>query len=190
MSYSFKDKRIIADELSTLDKEDQIEVMKEWFFERYDDPVNRCPYDEGEYVYIFGGPYDAGEELENEFAAVCSDEALDELIEELRNKCWEWSAVESPDWRDDDYYDVEIALNTKDHFVKLHDSLAHLEELSQNLQINDPEQIKFQQMMTYSFCASCLEAYLLGITMTGARNLGPVEYRDFPVPCGQERISK
>ena len=29
-------------------------LLKEWFYENYEEPVNCCPWDEGEYIYIWG----------------------------------------------------------------------------------------------------------------------------------------
>ncbi len=45
----------------------QTQKVVDWFLENYDDPVNHCPYDEGDYVWIYGGPYDAREEIEAHF---------------------------------------------------------------------------------------------------------------------------
>lgn len=44
-------------------REKQKNIMRNWFLERYENPVARCPYDEGEYVFIYGGPYYAIDEI-------------------------------------------------------------------------------------------------------------------------------
>lgn len=41
--------------------------MVVWFFEVYEDPVENCPHDEGDFVYIWGGPYLPWDELEAQF---------------------------------------------------------------------------------------------------------------------------
>lgn len=95
--------RIPRSRLQKLKKDTQIEIMREWFFENYEDPNNRTPYEsaEGGYIYIWGGPYDAREELEGEFGGYAKDEAIEELESELHDICWEWTKAESPDDYDD-----------------------------------------------------------------------------------------
>jgi hypothetical protein len=48
------------------DEETQLVVMRTWFHENYQDPVEETPYDgrEGGYQHLHGGPYDPKEELE------------------------------------------------------------------------------------------------------------------------------
>lgn len=54
-----------------LDDEDQftprpddptVENMVEWFLENYKDPADGVPWEDGEYIYVYGGPYHAEEE--------------------------------------------------------------------------------------------------------------------------------
>jgi len=90
------------------DKDEQIETMREWFYENFEDPVHRTPYEsrEGGYQWIWGGPYDAGEELSENFSGGMSDEAIEELAEELNSECPEWAPVESVDDYDDYFLEV------------------------------------------------------------------------------------
>jgi hypothetical protein len=55
--------------LKSVDKELQVLAMREWFFARYEDPQNQTPYDseEGQYIFIWGGPYDPRNELTDRF---------------------------------------------------------------------------------------------------------------------------
>lgn len=82
---------------------EHIDEMKKWFLENYEDPANFCPFEskEGGYFYIYGGPYDAQEELENEFGHIYNDEKIRIAAEELENEqgVWDWSGI--PD--DDDF---------------------------------------------------------------------------------------
>lgn len=52
--------------LSTNQKAD---LMRDWFFHNFADPVHEMPYNsrEGGYQYIYGGPYDPDEELQGRF---------------------------------------------------------------------------------------------------------------------------
>jgi len=91
----------------------QIEVMKDWFFQYFENPAESTPYEssEGGYIYIWGGPYDAREELESEFGGVVSQKAIDKLVDELEPECYEWSGRPTADDYDEYYYDV-ISSNT------------------------------------------------------------------------------
>ena len=46
------------DALRGMDREAQIETMRQWFFELYEDPAQETPYSgsDGGYFYIHGGP--------------------------------------------------------------------------------------------------------------------------------------
>ena len=56
----------------------RVDLLVDWFFSHFEDPAHETPYNgrEGGYQYIHGGPYDAREELENQFP-----EELDQVIE-------------------------------------------------------------------------------------------------------------
>jgi hypothetical protein len=49
------------DGIEDASKEDQMELMEEWFRKHFEDPAERTPYEsaEGGYIYIWGGPFDA-----------------------------------------------------------------------------------------------------------------------------------
>ena len=75
-----------AEELETLEPEMQKEVLKAWFFRNFEDPAESTPHDssEGGYQFIWGGPYDADEELRDEFEPLgVSHEVIDEVVEEV-----------------------------------------------------------------------------------------------------------
>lgn len=58
--------------------DEAIELMEEWFHANYEDPAMETPYNgrEGGYQYVWGGPYNASEELYDAFP-----DASDDLIE-------------------------------------------------------------------------------------------------------------
>ncbi|MXY05654.1 MAG: hypothetical protein F4169_01420 [Gammaproteobacteria bacterium] len=75
-----------SEHLERLDPETQKEVLKAWFFHNFEDPAENTPYEsrEGGYQYIWGGPYDADEELRSEFEPLgVSDEVIDAVVEEV-----------------------------------------------------------------------------------------------------------
>jgi hypothetical protein len=85
--------------LANADRDTQFEVMKDWFYEHFEDPAERTPYEsaEGGYIWIWGGPYDAREQLEVEFGGVVPDDVIDDLVGELESECTQWAPTPSPD---------------------------------------------------------------------------------------------
>jgi hypothetical protein len=108
---------VSEDTLRNADPDNQIEVMKEWFFHNFEDPAQHTPYESPEgYIYIYGGPYDARTELESEFSDIVPDEVIDKLVDELQEECFEWSG--KPDSEDyDRYYYQVIQSNTNAHLT-------------------------------------------------------------------------
>lgn len=75
------------------DADENIERMVEWFRANFEDPANSLPYEskEGGYQWLFGGPYDAGEELSSAFPDA-DDERIDGAVERLqRGGVLEWT---------------------------------------------------------------------------------------------------
>jgi hypothetical protein len=78
------------------DDEKVAELMVQWFFENYEDPAERTPFEsaEGGYQFIWG-VVDAREELEERFPNA-SDEARDKAVKEIEQDGWEWVPVPHP----------------------------------------------------------------------------------------------
>jgi hypothetical protein len=72
--------------------EDAIEAIKTWFFENFEDPVHSTPYvsAEGGYMYIWGGPYETRDIIENIFADTASEELIKAAVEEIEQEGDEW----------------------------------------------------------------------------------------------------
>ncbi len=89
---------ISRSELAKADRDTKIEVMRTWFYQNYEDPAERTPYEsrEGGYIWIWGGPYEAQDELGTEFGGLVNDEVIEELTGELDAVCWEWAPTEKP----------------------------------------------------------------------------------------------
>jgi hypothetical protein len=99
---------LTAEELKLLTPEAQREIMMNWFAARYEDPVHRTPYDssEGGYIWIYGGPFDAEEELRGEFEGIVDDKIIEDLAESLSHECSDWTNTQSEDDYDQDLLDV------------------------------------------------------------------------------------
>ncbi|NVK20143.1 MAG: hypothetical protein HWE30_15705 [Methylocystaceae bacterium] len=64
-----------------------VNALVEWFFENFEDPAHSTPRDEGEFVYIWGGPYDAEDQLGDTFAGIVDDEYIAAAIDEVQLTC-------------------------------------------------------------------------------------------------------
>jgi hypothetical protein len=88
----------------------RVEALIEWFAERYEDPAERTPYisAEGGYQYIYGGPYDAGEVLADNFPNE-NEAIIRAAVEAIEaNGLTEWTRTPQPeDYGQDDDFDLE-----------------------------------------------------------------------------------
>lgn len=151
--------RFDPDHLAEAEPEEQKKIMKAWFLTHYDDPTNVCPYEsrEGGFQYIWGGPYDAQEELSNEFSGIVDDDVIDECAQELVNEysCYEWSGIPDQD-QSDDY--LAEAIRTSQFYQAFGHSLDTIEQL---LDINPPSASEgYFLRLLYASVIIALEAYL------------------------------
>jgi hypothetical protein len=61
-----------------------VDAMVQWLFNNFEDPVERTPRDDGEWLFIWGGPYEAEDELRTAFPSATDDavkEAIDRITE-------------------------------------------------------------------------------------------------------------
>ncbi len=87
-------------------KAEKRELMLRWFSENFEDPAVRTPYEsaEGGYQWIWGGPYEARDELYSKFGDLVSESLIEEVVEEVeREGLTDWALVSSPD----DYDETE-----------------------------------------------------------------------------------
>jgi hypothetical protein len=69
--------------------------MVEWFGQNFEDPSEHTPRDDGEFVYVWGGPHDARDELNDAFAGIASDDEIVEAIERVEGEAMDWAPSES-----------------------------------------------------------------------------------------------
>jgi len=64
-----------------------VKLLIDWFHHYYEDPANETPYNsrEGGYLYIKGGPYNAEEELRDDFEGIVSEEAILAAVDEIQS---------------------------------------------------------------------------------------------------------
>jgi hypothetical protein len=145
-----------ANELAELETDVQRSIMEHWFRRNYEDPAERTPYDseEGGYVWIWGGPYDAGDELRNEFQGNVAEDVLEELISDLERESWKWAPTERPG--DYDYVDDIAAIDNQ--LGQFHVAIAAIEKL---LEVKvDPLASAHLLKMLYVGVVTAVETYL------------------------------
>jgi hypothetical protein len=146
-------------EIKNLSKEKQIEIMENWFLSNYQNPEDECPYDseEGDYVYIYGGPYDAREKLEDQFEEYVDKSIIDELVNKLENRCFEWSGIDFD--FDSEFDEIKI-----DPLENLRNSIITLQDLLEiDYDINAKETV---YNMISANCITILEAFLSEYLLT------------------------
>lgn len=76
-----------------IDCEKHIENMRNWFYENFEHPYDAVPYDSEEktFIYIWGGPCYARDELETKFSGDVPEECIQLLVDELEQESLEWS---------------------------------------------------------------------------------------------------
>ena len=142
-----------------LDVDTQIEAMRNWFYERFEDPAVRTPYEsrEGGYQWIWGGPFDAREELESCFAGIAADNAIESLVDELEVECSEWAPTESPDdYADHDMMFLEDVLQ-EDSRASFAEGISELNEL-----IKECGSSQIVRKLAFANVITVLETYLYG----------------------------
>lgn len=105
-----------------MDAEERVEAMADWFRANYEDPAQHTPYEsrEGGYQYIWGGPYDALEEIIGTFPDA-PQEDIEAAVEQVQQDgTYDWAPADGriqPDDLDDhddadDQPPIEVRLAT------------------------------------------------------------------------------
>jgi hypothetical protein len=120
-------------DVSGMSDEDAVEAIKVWFLTNFEDPVHETPRDDGSYVYIWGGPYDTDDIIENVFAGLTSDKVMADVIRELEYESFEWvpnsSRRQDPE---DEHEDPEITPDATQLFEEMQRRVQTLEDALAN----------------------------------------------------------
>ena len=127
-SVTINGSEIPLSDFEEMSREEQIEMMRAWFLENYEDPVERTPYEsrEGGYIYIWGGPYYAHEEL-SVFGGYVPDDVIEELANDLSMDCPEWTSAEKPSDYEDSY--LALILSDNEYFRSFNESIGNIKEI-------------------------------------------------------------
>jgi hypothetical protein len=92
---------VTPSQLKRMGRDRQREYVLGWWARNFEDPANETPYNgrEGGYQYIWGGPYEARDELWSEFGDIISEERIAEYVDEIESDgTVEWApGPEHPD---------------------------------------------------------------------------------------------
>lgn len=148
----------IPDDLPNEDKETQLDVMRTWFFENFEDPGERTPYEsrEGGYIWIWGGPYDAQEELDGKFGGIVPDDVIEELSLELNSICYQWAPTAKPG--DYDEYLINDIAEITEYYHNFSDSILDVKRLSE-ADMDEPVKHCFYRLL-YANVITTMETYL------------------------------
>lgn len=99
--------------LDQLSEAEKIQAIKDWFHANFEDPVHETPYEtrEGGYQFIWGGPYEAHEELESVFGDQVPAELIEKIAQELVDEdgVWDWAPNGNRIQPEDEGYDPRVA---------------------------------------------------------------------------------
>ena len=154
------ERSISASTLARAPRTTQLEAMRTWFYEHYQDPAESCPYEsaEGGYQYVWGGPYDPKDELYTEFGDIISEAVIDELANELCGVAPEWAG--DPDDELDEYELAAITQSSKPQ-GDFETSMITTEQL---LRIKaDTREAQVLRRLLYVNVISAIETYLAAV---------------------------
>lgn len=93
-AYYIANGRYTPSQFRRLSKARMIDAMVHWFHENYEDPAVRLPFEsrEGGYQWIWGGPYDAGTQISNEFSDIADEDSINAATREVtQDGLYEWA---------------------------------------------------------------------------------------------------
>jgi hypothetical protein len=80
-----------TEDLRRLATEEGAAKIKEWFLRNYERPEHETPRPDGEYLYIWGGPYEPFDVIHVHFSELATQEQLDQAVTELNEESFYWA---------------------------------------------------------------------------------------------------
>ncbi|WP_143062784.1 HEPN-associated N-terminal domain-containing protein [Bradyrhizobium sp. OK095] len=139
VSLNISDKLIPPEQsIEGLEGDELKEAIKDWFLSNFEDPAESTPYEsrEGGYQYIWGGPYDAREQIEGYFGDAIPEEIVEAVVQDLENDVVDWAPhgnrIYDEDPPEDDYANLQRSLDI------LEERLAEVRSVSPAIGDNNP----------------------------------------------------
>lgn len=121
-------------DISGLSDDEAVDVITEWFLSNFEDPVQETPRPEGEYLYIWGGPYDARDEIWRAFGGYASEEIIDAAVEAVEREAVDWAPHGSRTGGDpDDFPDEASSVVDSDPRALHAEMLSRIEALEREM---------------------------------------------------------
>lgn len=98
-AYFIGEGRYTPSQFRRLSRARKIEAMVHWFHENYEDPAAHTPYEtrEGGYQWIWGGPFDAREQIGDQFSDIAGEDVIEAAAREIEEDgLTEWAPKPSP----------------------------------------------------------------------------------------------
>ena len=173
---------ITRSQLRRLGRDKQLAYMRKWFETYYEDPSQNTPREDGEFLYIWGGPYDAHDVLGNEFGRLVSDARCEEAVEMVQEEgTLDWApTAHHPDrvQSEDDEPDNQQAVGEPD---TIEDILRRLKD-GYSVRLAMPEELAQREVVRRNIDA--LQAQLARLRPSGpgiGHNGGPRDQDAFTV---------
>jgi hypothetical protein len=70
-----------------MEEGEQRELMREWFFQNFEDPNNETPRssETKEYIYVWGGPFEARSELYHKFGESVPEDLIEQVARDIES---------------------------------------------------------------------------------------------------------
>ena len=81
--------------LEGLSQAQRVDAMVEWFGQNFEDPSEHTPRDDGEFVFVWGGPHDARDEISNAFGGLVNENEIEEAVDRLEGEALDWAPNEN-----------------------------------------------------------------------------------------------
>jgi hypothetical protein len=174
--------------LKTADPALRHEAMRTWFLSRFCDPANDTPYnsEEGGFLYIHGGPYDATDELDSRFSDVFEEDDIRAVVDDVESDgIYEWAPTNTdPDYDEEFEFEANKRGDAYQFFIERlneADALAGVDI--------DPQRQPLLRQLLYSSLIAALEAYLAD-TVSYWVTVDRKVFRQFVSTCDDFKVQK
>ncbi|NKM01234.1 hypothetical protein [Rhizobium leguminosarum] len=92
--YILDGEELSLEEFRALDDDLKVTSMIEWFADNFEDPAVKTPFEsaEGGYQWVWGGPYDAAEQLYNHFGDEVNTDLIQTAVERVqKDGIYDWA---------------------------------------------------------------------------------------------------
>jgi hypothetical protein len=133
-------------DLNGLNRGEVKHEIRQWFLSNFEDPAENTPHDsqQGGYQFVWGGPYEARDEITDAFyhvpQSILPPALIDEIVQELEYKAWEW-APKSNRIYDEELFEHDAGSpyeQVQRHLEQIERLMAKIEPVSSRIGHNRP----------------------------------------------------